>query len=1191
MVLARDAGLQLQIAVGGPDAESRRDLTIHGRPDDGEGRPWTVHATGTLEPVRPAPPEAAASWPPAGAEPIAVDDLYERLAEHGFRYGPLFQGVRAAWRTGQDVYAEIQLPEGADPGGFGIHPALLDAALHPIALAVDADDTARLPFSWSGVTVSAVGATVLRVALKVGETGALSATDPSGAPVVAVESLALRPLTGTELASPTSTTHDALFGVEWVAASEGTSSSAAPWAVLGGSDVAAGTEHYADIPAFGEAVASGAASSTATVFVRCDTDSDTDTADDDPTRTRQAVHRALALIQGWLADDRLAGARLVFRTRNAVSTRPGEPIRSLAQAAVRGLVRTAGNEHPGRFALVDVDGDDNGVGRVDGNTGVDGDARTETDAAAFSQSSLTAALAQGDAELAVRDGEVLVPRLARADAATTLRLPTDGSAWRLALEADSSLDQVAVAPWPEAEAPLGPGEVRVGLRAAGLNFRDVLRALGMIQDVRGIGSEGAGVVLEVGADVDDLRPGDRVMGMFLGAGPVAVTDRRLLAEIPPGWSFAQAAGTPVVYLTAYYGLHDLAALRPGERVLIHAATGGVGLAALHLARHAGAEVFTTAGPAKWPVLAELGLDPEHIASSRSLDYESAYRTATEGRGFDVVLNSLAGEHIDASLRLLAGDGRFVEMGKTDLRDPTTLRPGLSYLPFDLVDAGPDRIQQMFAELGDLFARGELSPLPTTAYDIRHTASALRRLSQARHIGKLVLTLPRPIDPDGTVLITGGTGTVGAATARHLAEHHSARHLVLASRKGADAPGAEALRTELAALGAEATVVSCDAADREALAALLAGVPAEHPLTAVVHSAGVLHDATVTALTPDQLDAVLRPKTDAAWNLHDLTRDQDLAAFVLYSSAAGILGAPGQANYAAANNHLDALADHRRAAGLPALSVAWGLWEQASGMTGHLGDADRERLGRNGVVPLPDGEALSLLDAALGGDAAVAVAARLDLAMLRRQDPDQLPPLVRGLIRAPGRKAAAGKSPETLTSRLRELPGPERPDFVLGLVTAHAAAVLAHGSPDRVGPEATFRDLGFDSLTAVELRNRLTAATGLRLSTTLVFDHPTPAELAAHLLAELAPGDTDGEHAALGELDRFDAGLAALPVDSEAFDRVLARLRAVARRAENRAESRSRSHADGAEPTTAGGNLALATDDELFAALDDELGTA
>ncbi|MFE4977828.1 SDR family NAD(P)-dependent oxidoreductase, partial [Kitasatospora sp. NPDC056651] len=377
---------------------------------------------------------------------------------------------------------------------------------------------------------------------------------------------------------------------------------------------------------------------------------------------------------------------------------------------------------------------------------------------------------------------------------------------------------------------------------------------------------------------------------------------------------------------------------------------------------------------------------------------------------------------------------------------------------------------------------------------------------------------RGLDPDGTVLVTGGTGGLGTLLARHLVTEHGARHLLLVSRRGPAADGATELHAELTALGADTTIAACDVADRDALAALLATVPREHPLTAVVHTAGTLDDGTFDSLTPERLATVLRAKADAAWHLHELTRDSDLRAFVLFSSVVGTIGYAGQGNYAAANAYLDGLAAHRRAHGLPATSLAWGLWEEASGMTGHLGGADLARMARAGVAPLPSDEGLALFDTALTRAEATLVPARLDLAGLRsRAVPDGVPPVFRGLVRTPARRAAQavddGRGDGGWAQRFAGLPAEERDRALLDFARRQVATVLGHGEADGVAANQSFKALGFDSLMAVELRNRLNAATGLRLPATLVFDHPTPTALAGYLLERVTGAVTAAVSAA------------------------------------------------------------------------------
>jgi NAD(P)-dependent dehydrogenase (short-subunit alcohol dehydrogenase family)/acyl carrier protein len=355
-----------------------------------------------------------------------------------------------------------------------------------------------------------------------------------------------------------------------------------------------------------------------------------------------------------------------------------------------------------------------------------------------------------------------------------------------------------------------------------------------------------------------------------------------------------------------------------------------------------------------------------------------------------------------------------------------------------------------------------------------------------------------VDPQSTVLITGGTGGLGALLASHLVGEHGVRSVVLASRRGLEADGAPDLKARLEELGARVQVVACDVSDRGELGGLLARVPVEFPLGAVVHAAGVIDDGVIGALTPERVDRVLAPKVDAALYLHELTRDLDLWAFVMFSSIAGTYGSAGQGSYAAANVFLDALASYRRAQGLQASSLAWGLWAQDSAMTGGLGEVDLARVERSGMSALSAGEGLALFDESLRIDEALVIAARLDLRGLRAlARTGEVPPLLRGLVRAATQRARA--STGSLAARLASIPASEHQSTTLELVRAEVASVLGHATPSAVDTRQTFKDLGFDSLTAVELRNRLNTTTGLRLPTTLIFDYPTPTAIANHLL--------------------------------------------------------------------------------------------
>ncbi|MEU3554642.1 SDR family NAD(P)-dependent oxidoreductase [Streptomyces fragilis] len=472
--------------------------------------------------------------------------------------------------------------------------------------------------------------------------------------------------------------------------------------------------------------------------------------------------------------------------------------------------------------------------------------------------------------------------------------------------------------------------------------------------------------------------------------------------------------------------------------------------------------------------------------------------------------------------------------------------------------------------------------------LRQGAPSVPRLAPCPPAGGEVTIRP------GTVLLTGATGALGGLVAEHLVTRYGVRRLLLAGRRGPDAPGAPALVERLTSLGAEVSLVACDIADRAALTALLGSVPPEHPLRAVVHAAGVTADGTLESLTDEDFARVRRPKSEAALLLHELTADLDLDAFVLFSSIAGLVGNAGQANYAAANAHLDALAQHRRALGLPAVSLAWGLWETGAGMAGQLGAADLARIARTGIAPLTADEGQALLDAALAAGRAVVVPARLDLAALRgRTDAERVPPLLRGLVRTPARKPAprpagpAAPGEDTTAPWVRKLgeaaPG-DRPRLVLDLVRATIAEVLGHAPNRPVPADRGLLDLGFDSLTAVELRNRLGAETGLRLPTTVLFDQPTAGALAAHLLESLTDRLPGGAAAVLARIGDLEAALTQdTALAAEARERAVARLTAVLER------MTAGDAAAPADPSPEGPRLDQVSDDELFDLIDGQLG--
>ena len=1043
-------GVAVQVVVNAPDAGGARVFSIFSKPD-GDGAVWTLHAEGELGTEATAPGVDLSVWPPVGAREVDVTDAYANIAARGYQYGPTFQGLIAMWRRGDELFAEVKLPQDVSTNGFGVHPALLDAALHAVILGMESDELA-LPFSWQRVSLHAAGASAVRA--RIAPTGpssmSIDLADGLGLPVLSIGAMVARPVTAAQLAAAIGATNAGeLFEVVWTPIT---------------ADV---TPSETEIPVFdlrSSAVETGVPGVYAT------------------------THTALARLQEWLPE--AGNETLVVVTRGAVAL-PGEHITDLAGATAWGLVRAAQTEHPGRVVLVDTDTGD-----------------------PVESSVLAAVVATGEPQVVIRREIMHHARVLPSRAAEAVLTPPDG-AWRLAVDKDGTsgtFEDLVLEPIPDADAPLEAGRIRVAIRAIAANFRDVMITLGLYPGDAVMGIEATGVVTEIGSGVTGVAVGDRVMGLFPeGTGTVATTDARVVLPVPPDWRDAQAAGFTVGFATAFFALRRLADVQPGQSVLIHAATGGVGMAAVQLARHWGLEVFATASTPKWDTLRAMGFDDDHIGDSRTLDFEKKFLTITGGHGVDVVLDSLAGDFVDASLRLLPRGGHFLEMGKTDMRDPATVaadHPGVRYRAFDLFEAGADGVAEILSGVAELSRTNILKPLPVSTWDVRRAPAALRHLSQAKHIGKVVMTMPDAW-ARGTVLITGGTGMAGSAVARHVVAEHGARDLLLVSRRGPDAPAAADLVAELAAAGASARVVAADVSDRDALAKVLAEIDHPRALSAVFHTAGVIDDAVVTSLTPERVDTVLRAKVDAADNLHELTRDLDVSAFVLFSSMAGLVGGSGQANYSAANAYLDALAAHRRDLGLPGVSLGWGLWDQAGGMAENLDQQGIARLARDGILALSVEEALGLFDNALVVDEPYLVPARIDRGALRtKSTAGTLPPMFNELISGPARRQvgdslAAAQSRSALTAKLAGLPVEDQHGVLLALVRSHMATVLGLPTPEAIAADLAFQEHGFDSLTAVELRNRLKAATGLTLSPTLIFDYPNPSALAEYFRSQLS----------------------------------------------------------------------------------------
>ena len=585
------------------------------------------------------------------------------------------------------------------------------------------------------------------------------------------------------------------------------------------------------------------------------------------------------------------------------------------QASVWGLGRVVTAEHPAlRTRLIDVE-------RAD----------------AVNTSSLARELLSSDTsegQVALRGATRYAARLVRSRQSRGTLVPEGPFA--LDIPQRGTLENLVLKPL--APSAPRPGEIRIRVEASGLNFRDVLNTLGMYPgDPGDLGGEVVGTVDAVGDGVTRFAAGDAVLALTPRAFCSFVTTGEKLAWHRPAWLSVQAAATiPLVFQTAYYALYHLADLRVGERVLIHAGAGGVGLAAIQLALLRGAEIFATAGsPEKRDLLRSLGV--HHVMDSRSLEFAPQILAATGGEGVDVVLNSLAGEFITKSLALLRAGGRFLELGKTDLWDETRAKQvnaRASYTPVFLGDAcvsNPDLVEKMFGELMALFEQKRLTPLPHRTWPITQAAEAFRFMAQARHIGKVVIeqtdaTAGFKIRADGAYLVTGAFGGLGLEVARWLSDRGAGRLILVGRRAPQDA--AEAVIRGIEAAGTLVTTAVADVADFAVMRDLFASIDAAStPLRGIVHAAGALDDGVLAQQTAARFAAVMRPKVEGAWNLHTQTLNRALDFFVLFSAGAGLLGSPGQGNYAAGNTFLDALAWSRRAAGQTALSIDWGPWEK------------------------------------------------------------------------------------------------------------------------------------------------------------------------------------------------------------------------------------------------------------------------
>jgi myxalamid-type polyketide synthase MxaB len=1047
-------------------------------------------------------------------EPIDTEVLAAGI--EGIEFGPSFRWIEALWLGRREALARLRLPEVvASTDGYWLHPGLLDACLQTAGATLQAELSGGvwLPFRVQSLEISApAGGTSWWCHAKQTGEGVWDVFlfDESGGIIATIDGFEMRQAAGD--AFQNRRTADWIYRVDWqrlppqgqtppelrqrwliVDHGSGCGGTLARLWTARGQDVAMASSL--------EQVQQAIAGSPDNVVYLCGAAD----AADVPAAAVSAGVDLLHLVQRLSRADAAPRLWLVTLGSQAVSAAdPAWPV----PAPVWGLGRTLQLEAPAlKCACVDLPAQP---------TPADLDA-------------LVSALSGPSAEtqLAFRSGERFVARLVRHrdNRPQALEGP-----FRLQVAEYGSIDHLRMVPLTR-RSP-GPGEVEIEVRAASLNFRDVLIALGMLseyyaqvlhieraQDVP-LGFDCAGKIAAVGVGVTDLRVGDEVMTVASGGFASFLTAPATDVVLKPaGMSFEAASALPTVFATAHVGLLQLAQLKPGERVLIHAAAGGVGQAAVQLARLVGAEIFATASPGKWDFLRSQGI--RHVLNSRTLDFAGEIVRLTGGAGVDVVLNSLTGEAIGKSFDVLRQGGRFVEIGKLGIWTPeqvTQRRPDVSYFTFDLdqaISRDPGLPHRTFGQVCEWFETGRLRPLPQRVFPVQEAVEAYRFLQQARLVGKVVLSFAPEAAPavksDGTYLVTGGLGGLGLKIAEHLVEQ-GARHLVLVGRSRPSA-AAEATIERLRTAGASIQVEAADVAQAADVACLIGSIQAQGRLLGVVHAAGVLDDGVLDKQTDERFARVMAPKIHGAWNLHMASQDQPLDFFVCFSSIASVLGSGGQSNYAAANAFLDGLAHFRRARGLPALTINWGSWAE-------VGMAAQLSLAGQGVEHIPIADGLQVFDQLLqqdrrGGPAQLGVWRVNWPAFQRRLPPGDPPPFLSALTgKAPQARQKAPGSEEFLR-RFHATPGEERAALVEATIQGELVGVLGLQASHDIPPTQHWAKLGLDSLMMVDLKNRLELLLRLPLPIEKMAREVNTRALAAFIVQKLNDvGPPDG--AALGD---------------------------------------------------------------------------
>lgn len=1066
----------------------------------GSDRSCILHAVGKISREDGAIPVKTIQQGRSDYSLVAIKDFYQTLRTSGFAYGSSFQAVKQLWQGEAEATGAVQLPAelALEASHYGLHPVLLDAGLQVLAAAVPGERPYmpvgfdrliwhRSPATalWSYVTVVEQSTSFLKATVQLVDEAGQTVADITGLLLQAATQQSVtmqgrslyerhwitKPLTAPRVESR----HWLIVADHTVGATLAHSLQEAgdrcTVISLTGNDTPAATsiDPHRQNPYQPVLQTIAAAPFPLTDVVYLAGVADVDPAGNGMATVETGCDRVLSLVQALAWSGLSPRLWLVTRGTQAIA---GTAVQ-VRDACLWGLAGTIRAEYPAlQCTCLDLD-------PLSGDGG------------------LLQALQCPDAEtqIAYRQGTRYVARLHSLP--TTLTHPA--SPFRVITTQPGTLDALTLS--PASRRPPQANEVEIQVCTVGLNFRDVLTALNLLPTPLatapteiGFGGECAGRIVAIGAGVTRFTVGDEVIAAqaigCLGSHVTVIADR--VVPKPSTLTWVEAATITTAFLTALYGLHHLAQIKPGDRVLIHAAAGGVGQAAVQLAQQVGAEVFATASPGKWDALRSMGV--VHLYNSRTLEFAEAIMRHTQGRGVDVVLNSLSGDFIAKSLAVLAPSGRLIELGKRGIwttQQVEELRPDVFYAAFDLLEMAqtPRVIADLLAELMPEFEQG-LRPLPHQVFPVKEVAIAYRFMAQAKHIGKVVITLPQPapsLRPDASYWITGGLGGLGLEVAREFVEH-GATHLVLIGRGQATAT-AEAAIACLEHQGATIHVVQADISEAATVEQLMAAPAAiAPPLRGIVHAAGVARDGMLDHLTWGDFQAVMAAKVVGTWNLHQATRSLPLDFFVCFSSAVAVLDTPGQGNYAAANAGMDAIVSHRRSLGLPGTTIHWGLWE--IGMGASLDSQQHQRLMRSGINPIAPASGAALFTQLLALDRPQVAVLPIDWQQFAQHSPPS--PLLEAVLPQPSPAQERGQLPVKSFDRAQ----------LLNQIRLEVARVL--GAPaEQIPLHQPLTELGMDSLTTVEFKNRLQTILDAPISLSLVLNCSTIEALAEGLIQELA----------------------------------------------------------------------------------------